>query len=289
MKTIAVTGATGLVGRRVLALAPHPVRALTRRPQPPTPNVTWIEGDLVNPVALASLCDGATAVIHLAGIVNAPTRAAFDIGNVAGTAAVFAAAGSRRVIHVSSLAAREPQLSMYGASKAAAEIVVTQSAADWLIVRPPGIYGPDDREMLDIYRLAKRGFYIAPPGRISLIHVDDIAAALLALAVAGPSRGTLEVDDGVANGHAHREFAAAIGAALGRTVAVIPLPLAMLRVAARIGLSAKLTRDRAAYISHPDWVARGGNAALANLWSPRYDLGAGIADTVAGYRHRGWL
>ena len=63
----------------------------------------------------------------------------------------------------------------------------------------------------------------------------------------------------------------------------------MLRLGAVTGVSAKLTRDRAAYIAHPDWVARGGNAALAGLWAPQFDLAAGIADTIAGYRHRGWL
>jgi nucleoside-diphosphate-sugar epimerase len=178
---------------------------------------------------------------------------------------------------------------MYGASKAEAEALVMASGLDWVIVRPPGVYGPDDREMLDIYKLASRGLYIAPPGRISLIHVDDLAAALLALAGAGPSRTTLEIDDGAPGGHSHPDFAAAIGAALGRRVRTIPLPLSMLHTAARIGLSAKLTPDRARYIAHPDWVARGGNAALAGVWAPQRNLAAGVADTVAGYRARGWL
>jgi nucleoside-diphosphate-sugar epimerase len=251
-----------------------------------------VAGDLADQAALAQLCEGASAVIHIAGVVNAPTRAGFDAGNVAGTAAVLAAvaaAGVQRFVHVSSLAAREPQLSMYGASKAAAELLVTASPLDWVIVRPPGVYGPADLEMLDIYRLAKRGFAVVPPGRISLIHVDDLAAALLALAGGGPSRSICEIDDGATDGYSHREFAAGIGAALGRRLRFIPLPLSMLRVGATVGVSPKLTRDRAAYIAHPDWVARGGNAALAGLWAPRYDLAAGISDTIAGYKSRGWL
>ena len=287
--TLAITGATGFVGRRVLALANAPIRALTRQPQPTTPNVTWIEGDLANSAALARLCDGATAVIHIAGIVSAPTRAAFDTGNVAGTAAMLAAAGSRRFVHVSSLAAREPELSMYGASKCAAETLVATSSSDWVIVRPPGVYGAEDVEMRDIYRLAARGLYVAPPGRISLLHVDDLASALLALAVDGPSRQTLEIDDGAANGYSHAEFARVIGHVLGQRVRVIPLPIAMLHLAARLGLSPKLTADRARYIAHPDWVARGGNTELVGQWSPRYDLQSGVADTIAGYRAKGWL
>ena len=287
--TLAITGATGFVGARVLALADTPIRALARRPQPPQPGVTWVTGDLADADALARLCDGAEAVIHIAGIVSAPTRAVFDAGNVAGTAAMLAAAGTRRFVHVSSLAAREPQLSMYGASKAAGEALAMASAADWAIVRPPGVYGPDDAEMLDIYKLATRGVYIAPPGRMSLIHVDDLARALLALAGAGPSRITLEIDDGAANGHSHPEFAAAIAAGLGHRVRAIPLPLSMLHLAARLGISPKLTLDRARYIAHPDWVARGGNAALAGLWAPRIGLAQGVSDTIGGYRSKGWI
>ncbi len=289
--TIAITGATGFVGGRVLSLADTPTRALARRPQPDRPGVAWIAGDLADTLALARLCEGASAVIHIAGIVSAPDRAGFDAGNVAGTAAMLAAtkaAGVVRFVHVSSLAAREPQLSMYGASKAGAEALVMASGVDWVIVRPPGVYGPAVREMVDIDKLAARGRYVAPPGRLSLSHVDDLARALLALAAGGPSHCVLEIDDG-AGGISHPEFAAAIGAGLGRRVHTIPLPLSMLHLAARIGLSAKLTRDRAAYIAHPDWVARGGNAALAGLWAPQIDLATGIADTIAGYRAKGWL
>ena len=290
--TIAITGATGFVGNRVVALAKAPLRAVARRSQPARPGVAWIAGDLADTPALIRLCEGASAVIHIAGVVSAPDRAGFDAGNVAGTAAMLAAArdaGVARFVHVSSLAAREPQLSMYGASKAKAEALVADSALDWVIVRPPGVYGPDDREMLDIYKLAMRGLYVAPPGRMSLIHVDDLAQALLALAGGGPSRQTLEIDDGAAGGIAHADFARAIGTGLGRGVTVMPLPLSMLHLAARLGVSAKLTRDRANYIAHPEWVARGGNAALAELWVPQVGLAAGVADTIAGYRAKSWL
>jgi nucleoside-diphosphate-sugar epimerase len=289
---IAITGGTGFVGSRVLDLATTPVRALARKPQAARDGVQWVAGDLADRAALDALCVGAEAVIHIAGVVSAPTQAGFDAGNVAGTAAVLAAAeraGVKRFVHVSSLAAREPGLSMYGGSKAAAEALVEASGLNWLIVRPPGVYGPADLEMLDIYRLAQRGFAVVPPGRISLIHVDDLARALLALAAGGPSRAVCEIDDGAARGYSHREFAAAIGAALGRRLRYIPLPVSMLRLGAVTGVSAKLTRDRAAYIAHPDWVARGGNAALRQLWAPQFDLAAGVADTIAGYNGRGWL
>lgn len=299
---MAVTGGTGFVGRRVLALAAGPLRALARKPQDAAAGIGWVAGDLHDAAALARLCEGADAVIHIAGVVNARDARGFDLGNVTGTAAVLAAATAarvRRFVHVSSLAAREPQLSMYGGSKAAADGLVKASALDWVIVRPPGVYGPGDSEMLAVYRLAARGLALAPRGRLSLLHVDDLARALLALAGGGPSRTILEIDDGRgdAGGYSHRDFAGAIAAGLGQRVVMVPVPVSALglggRAAGLLGrvtrTQPKLSRDRARYIAHPDWVARGGNAALAGVWTPRFDLAAGVADTVAGYRARGWL
>ena len=301
---IAITGGTGFVGSRVVGLADHPVSALARKTQPEQPHVEWIAGSLTDPAALARMCDGADAVIHIAGVVNAPNRAGFEAGNVAGTAAVLTAAkvaGAKRFVHVSSLSAREPRKSMYGGSKARGDALVAESGLDWVIVRPPAVYGSGDTEMVDLYRLAARGYAAALPGRISVIHVDDLATALLALTGEGPSHEILEIDDGrgdATDGYSHMDFARAIGAALGRE-ALMPLlvPAGVLGLAAGVmglagritGKAPKLTRDRARYIAHPDWVARGGNARLSGLWTPRFDLSAGVADTVGGYRAKGWL
>jgi UDP-glucose 4-epimerase len=298
---IAVTGATGFVGRRVLALADRPIRALTRRPQPPQPGVEWVLGDLTDIHALARLCDGAAAVLHIAGVVNAADAAGFHAGNVTGTAnALAAAANVPRFVHVSSLAAREPGLSMYGASKAQGDALVMACDRDWIIVRPPGVYGPGDAEMRDLFSLAKLGFGLAPGGpdaRISLIHVDDLARALLALATSGPSCEILEIEDG-SGGYAHADHAAAIGRALGKArVRMIPIGTGLISTAAGIatrlagwqGQLPKLSRDRARYLAHPDWVARGGNQRLAGIWRPQIGLDAGMADTVRDYRERGWL
>lgn len=292
---IALTGATGFVGSRVAALAGASLRALARRPQPARAGIAWVTGDLDDAAALARLCDGARAVIHVAGVVSAPDAAGFQAGNARGTANVVAAAraaGVQRFVHVSSLAAREPALSLYGASKARAETAVAASGLDWVIVRPPGVYGPGDAEMLQLFRLAQRGLGVAPGGaaaRFSLIHVDDLARALLALADAGPTGQILEIDDGTPGGHSHADYARAIGAAVGRRVRVLPVPAWALHAAAALRLSSKLTADRARYLAHPDWVARGGNARLAGLWAPHMPLVDGLADAVAGYRARGWL
>ena len=295
---LAITGGTGFVGAHLLnaALAQgHKVRALTRRPQPPRDGVTWIDGALDRPPSLTKLVEGADATIHVAGVVNARDAAGFEEGNVIGTGAMLAAAenaGTPRFVHVSSLAAREPQLSLYGGSKARSEALVAASSLSTVMVRPPAVYGPGDREMLEMFKMASRGFVLLPPpGRLSLIHVDDLARLLLALA-ASADTGLIEPDDGRANGWTHREFGDALGVAVGRKVRTVSMPRLALAAAARAdrlvrGSRAKLTPDRAAYFSHPDWVADPARAPTS--WHAAIPTAEGLTDTAAWYRSAGWL
>jgi len=299
---LAITGGTGFVGAHLIdaALAAgHEVAALTRREQPPREGVDWIPGDLEDRTALHRLVDGADAVIHVAGVISAPDKAAFDQGNVAGTLAMLAAAtagGVHRFIFVSSLAAREPKLSLYGASKERAEELVHSSGLDWAIVRPPAVYGPGDKETLELFRMAKLGVMLMPPrGHLSLIHVADLARLLLALAINdGPSTCVIEPDDGKKGGWTHREFARALGRAVGGRPAIISTPGVFLRLAAHAdrlfrGEKAKLTVDRAAYFSHRNWVVEPKRAAPGELWRPEIDTADGLKQTARWYADQGWL
>lgn len=287
---LALTGGTGFVGRATIdrALAEgHEVRALTRRPQPAHDGVSWVSGALDDPSSLAALVDGADAVIHIAGVVNAPDRAGFVTGNVDGTRAVVTAAGNRRLVHVSSLSAREPQLSVYGWSKREAEAVVAASNSDWTIVRPTGVYGPGDTELRDMFRMARLGLaFLPPPGRVSLIHVEDLARLLVTLAAQPGGCEMYEVDDGETLTHA--DLAAVIGRAVGRRVMPMHLPKPLMRLGARLdrklrGDGAKLTLDRVDYLSHPDWTARANHRPPAALWTAEIPLAKGLAQTARSY------
>ena len=300
---IAMTGATGFVGAETLdqALAAgHHVTALTRRAQPPRARLKWVPGSLDQAAGLDTLVRDADVVIHIAGVVNAPDRDGFEMGNARGTMAVVDAMrkrGVRRLIHISSLAAREPGLSDYGWSKDLAERHVRASGLDWTIVRPPAIYGPNDREMLELFRMAKRGIMLLPPGgRLSVIHVADLAQLLLALA---DDRDlslaqTYEADDGSPTGWDHKDFGAAIGRAVGRSVRTLATPAWLLGVAARTdrlfrGNGAKLTPDRVDYFCHPDWVAAVQAHVPKQLWMPQIPTEEGLKATAQAYRTKGWM
>ena len=301
--TLAVTGGTGFVGQAVLDQAGQrgvPVRALVRRDQAERAGTAWVRGDLHDLPALAALVQGAAAVVHIAGVVNTPDPAGFIAGNVEGTERLVEAAraaGVARFVFVSSLSAREPGLSAYGRSKRLAEEVVQTSGLDWTIVRPPAIYGPRDKDNLDLFKAARLGVVPMPPaGRASWIHVDDLARLLLDLVDAGElaKERIFEPDDGRAGGWQHKDLAQAIGAAVGRRVWAPNLPKGLLSAAARVdkalrGKSAKLTPDRVGYMAHPDWVCSPDQAVPAAIWQPEVETGAGLAATAAWYRAQGWL
>ena len=299
---LAITGGTGFVGSHLVdcALAAgHEVTALTRREQAPRARVTWVSGDLHDRTALERLVSDADAVIHVAGVISGQRAATFEKGNVEGTLAMLAAAtagGVRRFVHVSSLAAREPKLSLYGGSKAKAEELVHRSGLDWAIVRPPAVYGPGDKETLELFRMAKLGLMLMPPkGRVSVIHADDLARLLQALAAARASSKVLvEPDDGKAGGWTHREFARALAAAVGTRPAILSSPGILLRLAARADQllrrdKAKLTVDRAAYFSHRNWVVEPKRTAPPGLWRPQIETVQGLRQTAEWYRQQGWL
>ncbi|MGE0775168.1 MAG: NAD-dependent epimerase/dehydratase family protein [Sphingomonadaceae bacterium] len=299
---LAVTGGTGFVGRHLITLAlakKHEVRALARSPQKPMTGLEWIEGAIDPALNLDRLVDGVDAVIHVAGAINAPDRAGFAACNIDGTAALLAAAqnaGVGRFVHVSSLAAREPALSDYGWSKAESERRVEASGLAWTIVRPPAVYGPGDREMLELFRMAKRGFMVMPPeGRLSIIEVSDLSRLLLACARQdGGARKTYEVDDGTVRGLTHKDFATAIGEAVGKRVVVLSAPAALLHGTSALdrllrGKNAKLTRDRVRYFCHPDWVSRRSMAPPVRLWKPKVPARDGLRATADAYRAAGWL
>lgn len=300
-RTLAVTGGTGFVGQHLLrqaVAAGYDVRALTRGWKPPEEEIVWVDGALDRSESLAKLTSGADAVIHIAGLISG-SREAFEEVNVAGTAAMIDAARKskvRRFIHISSLAAREPALSNYGWSKAKSERLVAASGLEWTIIRPPAVYGPGDRETLELFKMAKRGLIALPPaGHFSIIHVEDLCRLILTVLDEAETMSEIyEPDDGRENGWHHRHFARTLSRTFGKRATTVALPRFVLRTAARIDRlvrrkRAKLTTDRVNYFCHPDWVVTAERKPPAALWEPQIRTATGLKETGKWYREQGWL
>jgi nucleoside-diphosphate-sugar epimerase len=309
---VALTGATGFIGNAVLSQltgAGWRVRALYRpragRAPPALPSVEWIAGGLDSDDSLRALVAGAHAVVHCAGVVRGARRADFDRVNAEGTArlARAAAAGRSRAprfLLMSSLAAREPGLSHYAASKRRGETALSAMgpALRWSVLRPPAVYGPGERELAPLFRWIARGVAPLPSGaagRFSLLYVDDLAAAVLHWldADAGDAR-IFELDDGRAGGYDWDTVLTTAARVLrgGAPVRRLAVPAAFLRVAARANLAAgtllgyapMLTPGKLREISHPDWLCDSHDFAEATGWRATVLLERGL---VRAYGRRG--
>lgn len=311
MPTAAVTGATGFIGRHLVeALLQEgwSVRALARRPDPELARAgaELVPGALEDEASLERLAHGADALVHAAGAIQAPDRAAFLAANAAGAARAADAAlrqGCRRLVHLSSLAARAPRISAYAESKALgeAEVLRRQGGMAVTVVRPPAVYGPGDRATLPIFRGLARGWLFAPrlpDARFSLLHARDLSALVVTLLRADlPTGSVLEPDDGRPGGYGWDDLARLAEGVVGRKVRVARLPRPVWGLAAglaerhgrAVGRQPLLTRVKVAELHHPDWV--GGTGTLARLkdWTPEVDFPRGLASTLAWYRQAGWL
>ncbi|MEO6056444.1 MAG: NAD(P)-dependent oxidoreductase [Gemmatimonadales bacterium] len=318
-----VTGATGFVGshlvealrRRgdeVTILARSAVKAAALAPL----SVRVVPGDLHDRAALQRAVEGQDAVYHVAGIVAARSEADFLVANRDGTRHVMEAAeraGSPRVVFVSSMAAAGPTIrgrplrgdevsrpvTAYGRSKLAAEQVVTASPVAWSIVRPPMVYGPRDREVLKVFRLARLG--IAPvlgdgTQELSAIHGADLAEALIAVAgsSAAARRTYYACHPEIFTG---ADMARAVGRAMGRRPRVIRVPasigrgvLLLTETAARLaGQTTILTTDKANEFFQPAWTADPAPLTRDTAWRAERDLRTGLEETYRWYRTAGWL
>ena len=309
---VALTGATGFVGGhllRRLAADGWQLRALTRQPgalAPETDAVTPIAGDIDSEAALAELVAGADVVVHCAGLVAARSAAEFQRVNAEGTARLLRAAvaggAEPRFLLISSLAAREPQLSPYAHSKRQAEEALRRDAAGltWQVLRPPVVYGPGDRATLSLFRQFARGLVLRPAGsgRFSMLYVEDLAAAVAALlAQGGPAGRIMELDDGAPGGYGWDEVIAAAGRQLGRPVRALPVPRSVQRLAAAAGSAGAaitgrppvLSQGKVNEIAHPDWVCRTGLLGDCISWRAAVGLDEGFSRTTAWYKAAGWL
>lgn len=308
-----LTGATGFIGRHLAARLTADgwrLRIFSRNPQAAeaVPCDAAVIGGFAQPDKLRQLTAGADLVIHCAGAIKARNRADFDEANAESVTRLIEAcaqSGAKpRFILLSTLAAREAEISAYAASKREGERRAEagrEALTSLTVVRPPAVYGPGDRETLAFFKMLQAGFLIVPKtaqARLSLIHVSDLVACIAAAAEAQtPPEGVYEVSDPAPQGYAWEEMIQTGEAALGRRARRILLPRAaagllaggVSAVARLTGGLPMLTGDKVAELFHGDWVVHDRSLQERLNAPPRIALPEGFAETAAWYRAQSWL
>lgn len=319
IRSVAITGATGFIGRHLaadLVARGVAVKAIVRprSPNSAPPDTTSITTPL-DADSLRTAFSGVDAVVHLAGVVAAVEARTYATVNAEGTRAVATAARDvgARLIHVSSLAAAGPApasaphreedpprpLTPYGVSKLESERIV--HATDGLrsiILRPGVVYGPTDRAVFPLFQAAARGLLplVGRPGAAyTFIYIDDVVRAIVAAVEKTDAAGTVFVG--------HQEPVTAqglfdeIAAANGRRVRIVAVPMAVTHVAAvACDVAGRILR-KPLPLNMPRYAELDAEGFVCRVDRLRDVLGVvaatglrdGIAKTTAWYRQTGWL
>ena len=299
-----VTGATGFVGRAVVAAfaRDHAVRAAVRQ-APQLPFASGVEivqhPDLSRSFDWAPVLDGVEDVVHLAGIAHTGGGAAasYDRVNRAATAELAAAAaraGVRRLVFVSSLRAQSgpaaehvltendeaKPTNAYGRSKLAAEAAVKAAGVPFTILRPVLLYGPGVKGNFALLLRAARSPWPLPvkdfTNRRSLLGIDNFISALrFVLATPATARETYIVAD---PGIPPRlpDVIATLRQAQGRRPLLVSMPMHYVESALRlIGRDALWQRVGGDLRADPSKL-------IATGWQPAHDSNSGLAALVQG-------
>lgn len=322
---VLVTGASGFIGRALVAELRREGREVSalvrRREQALELGVRPIVGDVTAPATLGG-AGGFAEVYHLAGVIAARSADEFHRVNVEGCRNLYRALDlapgpPRRVLHVSSIAAGGPApdaaprredhpdapVSIYGRTKRAGEEVARSfmGRLSIAVLRLPAVYGPGDRNLLPVFRMARRGIVLRPPEQpklLSLAHVADVARILIRAARTDALAG------GVYNvatlpPASWDELVAGIGAAVGRRprqLALGRLPWLALAWAnaarGRLGSGARvelLIPQKLPELFARYWHVDAGRLSSALGGVAGIGLAEGLAETTAWYRREGWL
>lgn len=295
---IALTGATGFIGRHLLkslSARGYRVRVLLRRPvEVPEGASGAVVGDLARPINMAAALSGVDAVVHSAGLAHAMSGAPEDDFRASNTEATKRLAEAaqrariRRFVFLSSIRAQTGASAAapvedtdapvptdaYGRSKLAAEQALAETGLDWVALRPVLVYGAGVKgNMAALLRLARSPYPLplaSLSGRRSLVCLESLSAAVAtaldaperigrALVVADPDPLTLP------------EMIAAMRSGLGRGPGLLPVPAGLIGLACRaIGRQAEFDRLSGSLVARPE-----GLGALG--WRPAQGSREGLA------------
>jgi nucleoside-diphosphate-sugar epimerase len=321
-----VTGGQGFVGSHLcerLTAAGHRVRVLARATSDLSAldglDVEVVRGDLGADGDLRAAVEGVDWVFHVAGALMGFREEDLLRVNRDGTRRLCEACrahapGLSRVVFISSLAAAGPSLggpatlpedappnpvTWYGRSKLLAEEEVRRSGLPSVILRPPVVFGPRDKEVFKYFDIARRGF-LPVPGRTersySLIYGPDLAEGILKAAQTPLASGEV-IDLTGSEVVTWTELGRRIAAVLGTKDRVVRLPEPLVRFAGRAADIVARLRGRPHIFSSqkvvemlaPAWVANPRKARELLGWTAPTPLDEALALTVRWYRDEGWF
>jgi nucleoside-diphosphate-sugar epimerase len=321
-----VTGASGFVGSHIvdeLLRQGVRVRCVVRGTSPRR----WLDGkpveihvaDLADLPGLTAAAEGATWIVHAAGLTKGRSATAFNEANVAGTermlrAALEAGPSLRRFVLISSQAAAGPSgdgravteerrpepVTPYGESKLRSEelALLLRDRLPVVVLRPPAVYGPRDEGILRYFRAAKRHvrLELRRGGRFSVIHAEDLARAVWLAMSDERARGEVFFVAGPdVTGYA--EMGGLIARSLGTWTVPLSPPRWLLLAGAFVGDAmagalggiAFLNSQKIREITSGDWICSSARFRIRLGWEPRWSLEEGVEQTARWYREAGWL
>jgi nucleoside-diphosphate-sugar epimerase len=336
-QSVLVTGASGFIGQHLVRRLIDSgcrvsciVRATSCIDELRSAGAQLVTGDVTDRASIkrALAVSQAKIVFHLAGLLKALRTDDFLRVNAGGVESVAAACADRTdkpvLVVVSSLAAAGPcavgrpriesdaptPVSAYGCSKLAGEQAAAKyaGAVPISIVRPPIVFGPGDRSMLEIFRPIARWGIHAVPGLgercFSLIHVADLVEGLLLAAEKGerlhpngsPGQGIyfMAADDYPT----YAELGQAMATALGKKRAtVVHLPGPLVKLVGLCGDAMTWIRQRPAWVNSDkiiealagSWMCSSAKARTQLGWSPAAALAKRLYETAQWYRQARWL
>ena len=189
---VLVTGATGFLGRRVVAellARHHQVRCLVHSPGRERFFDGWDVdvhyGNVLDAESVNRAMYDVQSVVHLVGIIRARRGLTFDMVHGQGTAIVAEAAsagGAREIIYVSALGATANPAYPYLHSKRQGELRILNSGIAYTILRPSVVFGPGDEFLTALAGLVRMGPVVPVIGtgrnRMQPIALDDVTRCI---------------------------------------------------------------------------------------------------------------
>ncbi|MCC6753500.1 MAG: NAD(P)-dependent oxidoreductase [Saprospiraceae bacterium] len=329
-KTLLVTGATGFVGYHIVECAIRRGFSVVATCRANSPKgdlghlpVSWVQVSLFDEEALSSLIADRKVqfIVHNAGLTRAKRSDDYYSVNAHSTRILAQAAHRageqiKKFVLVSSLAAQGPgnhpqhilsvsdpeqPVTHYGKSKLLAEKLLRESGLrQQLVFRPTGVYGPRDRDFLEMIRMINRGVEIylgKGPQKLSFVYVTDLARLLVEALESPYQQKTYLVADG--RQYERSDFGRIAGSLLNKkTLLRLQLPVALARAVAALAectaIAAKgkppiLNREKIIDLIAPSWACDPGDSFKDFNFTPQFDLQGGLAQTIAWYKSNAWL